>query len=549
MIKRNLFISIIALLLMAKLPCAAQVDMSIRTNLLWDIAASEPNIGVEFPLSDNWSIGGNLALKAWPRYLAWDWNTENPSHWRNFAVVPEVRYYLDQVYQGFFFGADAIYTHFNVGALKFPLGMYPEVENNREQGAFWAGGLFAGYAWWPWEHWRFELEAGAAVGLAAYGKYDCAHCGTKLSEERKAAVVPKLAVNVAYNTVAKKDRKPRGIANYVVSGSDTITVMTPPVAFVVHLKDVEAPQTAGDSISRKEPWVISIDKYRPLDYLTRPGRDSVMYVRFPLDSWELRREMAPNAQVLDKMVKVVNLIKADERADEILISIVGLASIEGPQQRNDTLSVNRAKVVAEYLAGETGLSRRNFETIGKGEAWDWFRAQINASPEGLSRENLEKLLEIVDGEPDADIRERRIKADKKLYQAVKDNLLADQRNSGYIRVYYSNAPDPVTEKYNREVMPLLKAKRYHDAVRVFNADPALKERAKADAEAANAYGMALWFTSLDNEDVQKENEAVEMVKDAARNGSECASQNLDGMKIYGPALKEYRAWQKAMTQE
>lgn len=80
MIKRNLFISIIALLLMAKLPCAAQVDMSIRTNLLWDIAASEPNIGVEFPLSDNWSIGGNLALKAWPRYLAWDWNTENPSH-------------------------------------------------------------------------------------------------------------------------------------------------------------------------------------------------------------------------------------------------------------------------------------------------------------------------------------------------------------------------------------------------------------------------------------------------------------------------------------
>lgn len=325
--------------------------------------------------------------------------------------------------------------------------------------------------------------------------------------------------------------------------------MTPPVAFVVHLKDLEAPQTAGDSISRKEPWVISIDKYRPLDYLTRPGRDSVMYVRFPLDSWELRREMAPNAQVLDKMVKVVNLIKVDERADEILISIVGLASIEGPQERNDTLSVNRAKVVAEYLAGETGLSRRNFETIGKGEAWDWFRAQINASPEGLSRENLEKLLEIVDGEPDADIRERRIKADKKLYQAVKDNLLADQRNSGYIRVYYSNAPDPVTEKYNREVMPLLKAKRYHDAVRVFNADPALKERAKADAEAANAYGMALWFTSLDNEDVQKENEAVEMVKDAARNGSECASQNLDGMKIYGPALKEYRAWQKAMTQE
>ena len=516
-------------------------DFSIRTNLLWD-AISEPNLGVEFPLSDNWSLGGNAAIKAWPRWLAWDWDRENPTHWRNFAVVPEVRYYLKQVYDGVFFGADAIYSHFNVGAVDIPL--YPEVKNFRDQGSWWAGGLFAGYAFWPWQHWRIELEAGAAVGLAAYERFDCPHCGTKVADERKAAVVPKLAVNVAYNTVARDRQKSRKATQYVLSGTDTITVMTPPVAFVVHLADVKAPETVGDSLSKKEPWVIPIQKYRPLDYLTRPGRDSVMYVRFPVDSWELNTDIIPNAIVLDRLTDAINRVKEDPRADEILISIVGLASIEGPQERNDTLSVNRARAVADYLNQSTGVSRRFFETIGKGEAWDWFKAQLEANPDGH-----EKLLDIVYNEPDPDRREKLIKADKALYKDVRDNFLEDQRNSGYIRVYYNNAPDEVTDAYNNRVMPLLKAKRYHDAVRALEADPAMKERVKADPEAANAYGIAMYFTALDNKDADSEAEAVEMLRQAAREGSVAAKQNLEGIEKYGPARKEFEAWQEAMKEK
>ena len=71
--------------------------VSVRTNLLWD-AVSEPNVGLEFPVSDHWSVGANAGIKSWPRWLAWDWDTENPTHWRNLAVVPEARYYFDQVY-------------------------------------------------------------------------------------------------------------------------------------------------------------------------------------------------------------------------------------------------------------------------------------------------------------------------------------------------------------------------------------------------------------------------------------------------------------------
>lgn len=517
-------------------------DFSIRTNLLWD-AVSEPNIGLEFPLNDNWSIGGNVGLKSWPRWLAWDWDKENPLIWRDYAVVPEVRYYLDQVYKGVFFGADAVYTHFNVSAVPTPFHMYPDAENHRVQGSYWAGGLFAGYAWWPWQHWRLEVEAGAAIGLAAYDKYDCKHCGTKVGEERIPAVVPKLALNVAYNPVARDKRKPRK-GSYVVSGTDTITVMTPPVVFTVHLQDVARPETEGDRVAKEDSWVMPIGKYRPLDYLTRPGIDSIQYVRFPVDSWELNTGNASNAKVLERLTNAINRIKQDESTDEILISIVGLASIEGPQDRNDTLSLRRAKVVADYLNRETGVSRRFFETIGKGEAWDWFKAQLEAQPDGR-----ERLLDILYNEPDPDRREALIRADSRLYEDVKENFLADQRNSGYIRIYYGNAPDPVTEKYNNEVIPLLKSKRYADAVRKFEESPDLKKRALQDAEAANAYGIALYFTALDAKDAAKEKEAIEMLEAAARNGSEAAAENLRGIETYGPARKEFEAWQEVMKEE
>ncbi|MBP5483697.1 MAG: DUF3575 domain-containing protein [Bacteroidales bacterium] len=515
--------------------------VSIRTNLAWD-AFAQPNLGVEFPVGDHWSLGANAGIKTWPRWLFWDnENVENTTHWRNFAVVPEVRYYLKEVYNGFFAGADFVYTHFNVGNVKTPFHMYPEVEEYRDQGSFWGGGLFVGYAWWPWQHWRLEVEAGAAVGLAAYERFDCANCGSKLADESKPAVVPKIGLNIAYNTVAR-DKRPVKYTN-VISGTDTLTVLTPPVAFVVHLTDVAAPETTGDKLAKEDPWVIPIHNYRPLDYLTRPGRDSILTVNFPVDSWELDKTRGTNGQVLDALTDAISSIKADERTSEMLVSIVGLASIEGPQDRNDTLSVRRAKVVADYLSQSTGLSRRNFETIGKGEAWDWFKAQLNAS------EGSEKLKEIMAGEQDPDKRERLIKANDALYNYVRDNFLADQRNSGYIRVYYNNAPDPVTEDYNNKVLPLLKAKRYHDAVRALNANPAMKERALQDAEAANAYGIALYFTALDSKDGEAEKEAIELIKTAAKNGSVEAKQNLEGIEIYGPARKEYEAWVEAMKEK
>ncbi|MBO4634484.1 MAG: DUF3575 domain-containing protein [Bacteroidales bacterium] len=532
--------------------------ISIRTNLLWD-GVAEPNLGIEFPVGEHVTVGANAGLKAWPRWLAWDWdNVENTTHWRNFAVVPEVRYYFDQIYKGFFAGADFLYTHFNVGNVQTPFHMYPDAEDYRVQGSYWAGGLFAGYAWWPWQHWRLELEAGIAAGLAAYDRFDCPHCGTKVGEIRKPALVPKLALNVAYNPVSRDEaQKRKELRNkLVVSGTDTITVLTPPVAFVVHFSEVHGPESAGDKLSKESPWVIPIEKYRPLDYLTRPGKDSILYVQFPVESSILNRDFPElshrNGKVLDQLEQAIITVRDDPRTTEMLISVVGLASIEGPQVRNDSLAVRRARAVADELNRKTGVSRRFFETIGKGEAWDWLKDQLEAAPDGYERltaDEISKLLDIVYNTPDADRREARIKADARLYQKVKDHLLADQRNAGYIRLYYGTAPDPATVKLNGPIAALLKAKRYHDAVRAIRSDTAVLDLVQSDPEAMNAYGTALYFTALDNHDPRQEVEALRFLQEAARRGSEAAAQNLKGTEKYGPARKEYEAWVEAMKKD
>ena len=77
----------------------------------------------------------------------------------------------------------------------------------------------------------------------------------------------------------------------------------------------------------------------------------------------------------------------------------------------------------------------------------------------------------------------------------------------------------------------------------------MTERALQDAEAANAYGIALYFTALDSGDANLEKQAIQMLQTAARGGSSAAAENLEGIQTYGPARKEFEAWQKLMKEE
>lgn len=175
----------------------------LRTNLVWDGIAA-PNLGMEFPLGKHLSLGVGGGLKPWPRWLAWDWEQENPLKWRHFAVTSDFRWWPDKVFTGFFLGFDMLYSHYNIGNISLPLGMYPILRDHRLQGDFYGIGLSAGGAFWLSDHWSMEMSAGALAGYKKAGKYECAWCGSRVGTAEGFAWMPKLDVSIAYHLFSKK---------------------------------------------------------------------------------------------------------------------------------------------------------------------------------------------------------------------------------------------------------------------------------------------------------------------------------------------------------
>lgn len=499
-------------------------DLSIRNNIFYDISGT-PNIGIEYPLSKHFSVGANAGLKPWPRFLFWDTEyKENTSHWKHFLITPEMRYYFDQVYDGWFTGVDVVYTHYNVGNVRFPFGMYPEVENHRLQGDFIGLGIFGGYSWWLGNHWRLEAEAGLAVGYNSAEKYECDHCGSKIGDEKGPVLVPKLGVNLAYNV----RRKTEEIIEILPPMPDTLVPPVPvpePVAPVLALSLVEEWKGVAGELAPHHPVLRPSSEYRPYtpDRILRK-EEGALYVFFELDRSQLKRSFVEkdqtrdNGPVLDEIMDITASILADTTSSVSCIQIIGLASIEGTRSRNQALSDNRAKALRAYIQERLAVPDSLFETVGGGEAWAEFRDQLNdlvlaGGGAGLTTEQLQKVLDIIDNDPDADRRERKLKALEKgaIYQQLRRHVLAEQRNSGYIRVYFDYVPDTNALTINQAV----------DAIEAGEPARAMEilEGVKDDPRSRKALASALL-------QLGRTDEAIAILQEAANDGDASAKEYL-----------------------
>ena len=129
---------------------------------------------------------------------------------------------------------------------------------------------------------------------------------------------------------------------------------------------------------------------------------------------------------------------------------------------------------------------------------------------------LQQILDIIDKENNPDIREQKLRKlnGGKTWQYLRENILNDQRNSGYIRVYYDYVPDKAAKVINEasELLTTDCIKCYHEALQ-------LLLTVRNDERAQNALGTAYWLCG------QKE-EAMECFRKAAANGNADARENL-----------------------
>ena len=168
-----------------------QRHVALRTNLLYDATLS-PNLGFDVRVDSAWTVGLLAGVNAW------DIDKTENKKWRHMLFSFRARKFRKNLFEKGYYEGDLIYSHFNVGNIKFPFGLYSAVKNHRLQGDLVALGGKYGYSWILARDWRIEAEGGIAVGYAWFKEYDCPHCGTFLGNGDRIFLLPQLGINVVY---------------------------------------------------------------------------------------------------------------------------------------------------------------------------------------------------------------------------------------------------------------------------------------------------------------------------------------------------------------
>ena len=487
-------------------------EVTISNNLLYDTWLT-PNLRVGLRLSPHWSMGLTAGYRPWPT----DDNTSRK--WKHLLLSPDLRYWTDSVGVHHFFGVNLIYSHYNVADVKFPFGLWKAVRDERRQGDLGAIGLFYGYSWPLGRYWNLEAHIGAAIGYTKFDNYKCGHCGQKIGTEKKVFVLPQAGLSIVYNIPGRprKVEEPVMEVQPAVEAPVTAAVVVKP--FVPALTPVADKTGLAGQLQKDNPVIAHISDYRPYDRTRILRKEKgALYVHFDLGKSQLSTDYRENKQVLDRIVDITRQIMTDSTSSVKKIQIIGLASIEGNPATNERLAQNRALSLQRYIQQEVSVPDSMFETVGGGEAWSEFRDQLNdLVNEG--NQNLGKALEVIDQELDSKVRERRLKQlDKgRTWQYLKQHILKDQRNSGYIRIYYDYVPDKAAATINEasELLTTDCGDCHREALR-------LLQTVRHDERAQNALATALWLCG-------QKDEALDCFRRAAANGNADAVKNLNAL--------------------
>ena len=485
----------------------------VRTNLIW-WGTLTPNVGIDYQASPRWTLGITAGLNPW--------SLSNDKKWKHFLVAPEVRRFsqpLDRLrlpnshpdYKSHtsYWGLNAFYSHYNVGNVTFPFGLYKEARDLRLQGDLAALGIFYGHTWRLSRLFRLEAEVGIGGGYTWYDKYECGHCGAKVGDDKKAFLVPKLALNIVLDPGRK--------GHFVERTPEPVEPVEPVVEKpVLNVSRLQATPTAVDRLMVSNPIVQDIADYRPYDRTRVMRRDSgALFVHFPMNSADLRREFRNNAGTLDRIVDITRQILADSASNVRLIQVVGFASVEGRQGFNEDLAQQRAVALRQYIQEQVDVPDTLFELNNGGEAWTELRDQLAEALENNSEdaESIRRAMAVIDEEADADRREQRLRRldGGRVWNYLKKSMLADQRNSGYLRIFFDRVPDRQAEQINAASV-LIQQERYDEALSILN-------KVREDSRSWNALAVCLYMTG-------HKDEALGYFRQAAAQGNADAAVNL-----------------------
>lgn len=221
------------------------------------------------------------------------------------------------------------------------------------------------------------------------------------------------------------------------------------VAPYVPALDMVVPRlSVAEEMAKHEPVLRPVSDYKPYDSsIPLRKMTGALYVHFRVNEWDIEEDFRHNRQTLDRIVRMLRAIEADTASTVRKIVILGLASPEGPLAFNQMLSERRAEALRDYAVSQVHIDGVEWELHGCGEAWADLRDMLKDS----DMEGRDQAIGILDDETDLNERERLLRRldGGRIFDYLNKEVFVDQRNSGYIQIYYDAVPDIPAQTINR----------------------------------------------------------------------------------------------------
>ena len=152
---------------------------ALKTNLLYG-ASTTMNIGAEFFLNRFLTLDVSLG-----------WNPFVHRDNRKFAhlmVQPTLRYWIQEPFNGHFFGLSLMYSNFNVSDIRQPynwFGVLSGLRDHRFRGDAYSASIQYGHQWVLSPRWSLEASVNVGYAFLDYRKYESGWCGRHLGNNQR----------------------------------------------------------------------------------------------------------------------------------------------------------------------------------------------------------------------------------------------------------------------------------------------------------------------------------------------------------------------------
>ncbi len=411
----------------------------IKTNLLYDLT-STINLGVEFRL------GGRTSLDIPFNYNPWTF--QNNRKWKHFLVQPEIRYWLDNTFEGHFFGLHGHYAVFNIARLPEPFSPY--MQKYRFEGDLWGFGVSYGYRWNFNRHWGMEATIGMGFARLNYDRYICDNCGEYLESKTTVFFGPtKLGVNLIYSfgaqRVSRHKERITAPGGYVDRVNERIVgpIIAPIVAPIAEDIMTEPSYViAKPAKPAYEPQLSTSYIIPEAEAVKKRSLYCTAFIDFEQGDWKVHPNMNNNAAEIDRVYNLVDQVANDPNATITGIAIVGYASPEGAWDSNLLLSERRTQAVKDYIDLSYNFPRHIYTVRGAGEDWQGLDSLVSQSV----MSSKQRVLSVIRSGDDLDERERRLKsiAGGDIYEWIYEEFYPLLRRTDY-RIDYEVTPFTVEQ--------------------------------------------------------------------------------------------------------